>query len=422
MIRATPMTAPARRAEAVPTRWPAWQRVLVVRLDNLGDVLMTTPAIAAVRRACPQAHVTLLASPAGAALAPWLPDVDDAIAFRAPWVAPPRDAAVDERPGQDELAMVRRLAAGRYDAAIIFTVCTQSALPAALMCRMAGIPHRLAHSRESAYGLLSVAIRETDAVADGMRHEVQRQLDLVAQVGWSVDDPRLRLQLQDADRHRVRRRLAAAGLAVDQPYLVVHPGATAPSRRYPAERLGMAAGRIAAQRGLAVVLTGGADDAGALTAARAATGGPSIVLGGGQASGLSPGLSPGTPPGPPSDLTLGELAALIAGAELLLANNSGPAHVAAAVGTPLVCLYAQTNPQHTPWRVPARVLSHEVPCRHCLKSVCPQGHHACLLGVEVDDVVDAGLSLLSASPRLPDAVPWRAPAGPTSLETPELPA
>ena len=72
-----------------------------------------------------------------------------------------------------------------------------------------------------------------------------------------------------------------------------------------------------------------------------------------------------------------------------MANNTGPVHIAAAVGTPVVDLYALTNPQHTPWGVPNRVLFHDVPCKYCYKSVCPQGHHDCLRLVRPEDVVTA---------------------------------
>lgn len=96
-------------------------------------------------------------------------------------------------------------------------------------------------------------------------------------------------------------------------------------------------------------------------------------------------------------LSLGTLGALIEGADLLVANNSGPVHVAAAVGTPVVCLYALTNPQHTPWEVPARVLNREVPCRDCLRSVCPQAHQACLLEVTPQEVAQAAMALLGGA-------------------------
>jgi ADP-heptose:LPS heptosyltransferase len=97
-------------------------------------------------------------------------------------------------------------------------------------------------------------------------------------------------------------------------------------------------------------------------------------------------------------LDLAELAALIEAAPLLMAGNTGPVHLAAAVGTPVVDVYALTNPQHTPWMVPSRVLFNDVPCRWCYRSVCPEGHHLCLRGVPPESVVAAALELLFRSP------------------------
>jgi ADP-heptose:LPS heptosyltransferase len=85
---------------------------------------------------------------------------------------------------------------------------------------------------------------------------------------------------------------------------------------------------------------------------------------------------------------------LIARATLLISNNTGPVHVAAAVGTPVVDLYALTNPQHTPWGVRHRVLNHDVPCKYCYKSICPEGHHHCLRLVRPEQVVGAAIELL----------------------------
>ena len=95
-------------------------------------------------------------------------------------------------------------------------------------------------------------------------------------------------------------------------------------------------------------------------------------------------------------LELGELGALIARTRLLISNNSGPVHIASALGTPVVDLYALTNPQHTPWLVASRVLNHPVPCRNCLKSRCPQGHHDCLRRVDPGAVAQAAVELLAA--------------------------
>jgi ADP-heptose:LPS heptosyltransferase len=93
-------------------------------------------------------------------------------------------------------------------------------------------------------------------------------------------------------------------------------------------------------------------------------------------------------------LKLGELAALIEASPLLISNNSGPIHLAAALGTPVVDIYAQTNPQHTPWMVAHRVLSRDVPCKYCYRSECPEGHHDCLRSIEPEEVVSAAIELL----------------------------
>jgi lipopolysaccharide heptosyltransferase II len=367
--RAVPATA---RREA----WRRVQKLLVVRLDNLGDVLMATPAIAALRAGLPDAQLSLLASPAGAAAVPFLSDVDDAFVFAAPWVKG-HGARTDASLGQAENELIARLAAARFDAAVILTTCTQSALPAALFCRVAGIPLRLAHSRENPYGLLTDWVTESDVIADGMRHEVDRQLALVGSVGFAVADRRLRFAVPAAARNAVISRLARAGVDASRPYVVVHPGASAESRRYPAARFGAAAELIARSTGAPVVLSGGAEDRPLIDEMRAAMGAPAISLAG--------------------QLGLGELAALIEAAGVLVANNSGPAHLAAALGTPVVDLYALTNPQHTPWLVPSRVLNHPVPCRNCLKSRCPESHHECLRRVEPQTVAEAAIELLTTA-------------------------
>jgi lipopolysaccharide heptosyltransferase II len=357
-----------------PARADAWRnvrRLLAIRVDNLGDLLMTTPALAAASASVPGLAITLLGGPGSAAIAPHLPLVSDIVEARVPWV---RHA--DGQPADDELALVARLAARRFDAAIVFTVCTQSALPAALLCRLAGIPLRLAHVRENPYDLLTDWAPETDLNIASARHEVRRQLDLVGRVGWRCADERLRFALADVDVARVD---ALLGDADDAPLVALHVGASATSRRWPAERFGAVADELVRRRGARIVFTGSASEAPLVAAARAVMSRPSRSLAG--------------------ELSLGELGALLARADLVVTNNSGPAHLAAAVGTPVVDLYALTNPQHTPWQVRARVLSHPVACRNCLKSVCPEGHHLCLRGVEVAEAADAAVELLA--PALP---------------------
>ena len=130
--------------------WSVARNVLCVRLDNVGDVLMTTPALRALRQSLPGRRITLLASRSGAQAAVHVDEIDDVIIYDAPWMKSTRT-----RSNLPDFSMVRALASRGFDAAVIFTVYTQSALPAALQCWMAGIPLRLAHCRENPYQLLT---------------------------------------------------------------------------------------------------------------------------------------------------------------------------------------------------------------------------------------------------------------------------
>lgn len=353
---------------AVPSRWQGLRRILAIRLDHLGDVLMTTPALAAIRASQPQASLSMLCSPSGAEAAERSGLVDQVIPFRAPWMKHAEPDALS--------ACADRLKAGGFDAAVIFTTCTQSALPAAMLCLMAGISLRLAHSREQPYHLLTDWVRETDDIQTGPRHEVARQLALVAQVGWHPPHDRLRFELDELDEVRARSRLRALGLADGTPYVVMHPGASAPSRRYPAERFGLVADQLWHRRAVRTVFTGSPAEAGLVAQARHVMRAPSLNLCG--------------------ELSLGELGGVLSEAALLVSNNTGPVHLATALDTPVVDLYALTNPQHTPWKARARVLSHDVPCRNCLQSSCPQGSPTCLTGVPHETVLAACLALLPA--------------------------
>lgn len=355
------------------------RRLLAIRLDNLGDVMMTTPALAALRAGLPAAHITLLASPGAACLQPHLADVDSVVAYAAPWMK----ASAPARP-VDAVSMIRQLQADRFDAAVIFTSFSQSPLPAAQLCQLAGIGLRLAHCRENPYQLL------TDWIADPepqqtVRHEVQRQLDLVAAIGCRTANPRLRFALDAPAHAAAAARLQSVGLDIRnrRAWLVLHPGASAPSRRYPAEGWSAFGDELATRMNCTLLWTGSGDEADLIRQIRATMRCPGVSLA--------------------NQLDLGEFAALLAAAPVLVTNNSGPVHLAAALGTPVVDLYALTNPQHTPWGTPHRLLFHPVPCGFCYRSICPELHHACLRQVAPSSVVEATLALLAVQDRLPEA-------------------
>lgn len=360
--------------------WARAERILCVRLDNMGDVLMTTPAIRAIRASAPRRHLTLLGSAAGVGVAAHVPEIDATIPYEAPWV---KNARTHESGTGVDRALVEVLAARRFDAAVIFTSYSQSPIAAALVCRMAGIPLRLAHCRENPYLLLTDRVPESEP-GQRLRHEVERQLDLVAFFAPRPPELRLSFRVFAADRASLAAKLHAVGVDAAEPRIVVHPGASAPSRRWPASHYAAAVRELARRQPRALVLSGDESEVALVDGIVRQAGRPARVY----------GLA--------GEVTLGELGALLEGADLLVANNTGPVHVAAALGTPVVDLYALTNSQHGPWQVPSRVLNRDVPCRDCLGSVCPNGTQACLAGVEAHEAVDAALALLAAGRAIHD--------------------
>jgi lipopolysaccharide heptosyltransferase II len=352
--------------------WTTATELLCVRLDTIGDVLMTGPALRALRESGARPRLTLMTSRSGAGAAALMPEVDEVVVYDAPWMK----ASAQRPDAQPDRAMVEELRRRRFDAAVIFTVYTQSPLPAALLCHLAEIPLRLAHCRENPYQLLTHHVAESEP-HERTRHEVRRQLDLVGSVGARTADERLSVAVPEAKRAEVEGLLSRLGIDRERPWAVVHPGASAPSRRYREASWAKACRLLATEHDVQLVLTGDSSEAALVERVRREAGLPDRALAG--------------------VLNLGGLAALLEAAPLLLAGNTGPVHLAAAVGTPVVDLYALTNPQHTPWGVPSRVLSRDVPCRWCYKSICPEGHHRCLRGVPPGEVVEAALSLLGGT-------------------------
>jgi lipopolysaccharide heptosyltransferase II len=306
------------------------------------------------------------------------------IVHDVPWMKtePPPGPTGAARADRD---LIDRLRAERFDAAVIFTVHSQSALPAALLCHLADIPLRLAHARENPYRLLTDWVPDPEPDAP-IRHEVRRQLDLVGAVGAAVDDDHLSVRVPPVAARAVRARLDALGVGGDRPWAVLAPGASASSRRYPPASYRAVAATLARDHGWQVVVTGGRDETTLVAEVAGGLGRRVIPLAG--------------------ELGVPELAALLAMAPVLIGNNSGPAHLAAAVGTPVVDVYALTNLQHAPWGVVSRVLATDVPCKGCRKSICPIGDQACIRGVDPRAVVAAALELVAPTPSV-----GRMPAG-----------
>jgi ADP-heptose:LPS heptosyltransferase len=173
----------------------------------------------------------------------------------------------------------------------------------------AEIPLRLAHCRENPYALLSDWVPEPEP-QKLLRHEVRRQLDLVAEVGAHKADERLSVELQPEARSRVEALLDHAGLEREADWLVVHPGATAPSRRYPLEYFARACRALVREHGVQLVFSSDGSDGPLVEELQTRMQAPSLSLAG--------------------ELDLAALGALLAAAPVLVSGNTGPVHLAAA--------------------------------------------------------------------------------------------
>ncbi|MGY1651630.1 glycosyltransferase family 9 protein [Geodermatophilus sp. SYSU D01119] len=356
--------------------------VLVARLDNAGDVLLQGPLVRAVAAAAER--VVFLAGPAGADAAALLPGVDEVWTWACPWILgdpPPVDPA-------DLAAFTGRVRALAPDEAVVSTSFHQSPLPLALLLRAAGVPRISATSVDYPGSLLDVRHRigQDDEVD---LPEPERALSLARAAGFDLpdgDDGRLavRRPLPPVDPRDLHTRgfrapggpeCADLAEALAPGHVVVHPGASVPARAWPAERCAEAVEALA-DAGHRVLVTGGPGER-ELTAAVAGTRGTD--LGGAT--------------------TLPEMAALLAGAAAVVVGNTGPAHLAAAVGTPVVSLFSPVVPaaRWAPYGVPTVLLGDQsAPCRGSRARVCPVPGHPCLSSVSAADVVAAVGKVIAA--------------------------
>lgn len=344
------------------------RHTIVVRPDNNGDVLLSGPAIRAV--AAGSGRVTLWAGPRGEAAGRLLPQVDRVLVRELPWI----DLAPDpvDRGWLD--ATIAEIGALEADAAIILSSFHQSPLPTALVLRSAGVPFIAATSVDYPGSLLDVRHRISDDV-----HEVERSLDLVRSAGFELpagDDARLRIRPVDAPNP----------VPAGEPYVVVHPGASVPARAWDPGRNAATAAALATV-GWRVVVTGGPDETD-LTGHVA--GSHALDLGG--------------------RTDWPTLARVIHDAAVIVTGNTGPAHLAAAVDTPVVELFAPTVPavRWRPWQVKHLLLGdQDIACAGCRARVCPVSGHPCVDRVGPAEVVDAVNRVTSASPTDADLVPDR---------------
>jgi ADP-heptose:LPS heptosyltransferase len=321
--------------------WTGCKNVLCIRADNMGDLLMSSPAIHALREYL-DAKITVLTSKKASAVAQMSPDIDEVIQFDLPWVRSEGSDCPDEI-----FKLLKILKSGNFDACVIFTVYSQNPLPAAMLAYMAGIPRRLSYCRENPYALLTNWVPDPEPL-EFIRHQVQRDLDLVASVGALAVNKKINLIVRPGIWDTVIEKLVMPGLDLTRPYLILHPGVSEVKREFSNAGWIDCGKQLSGAFGLPLLITGIAEESAVAGALCEAIGKNTFNL-----CGL---------------LDIEEFACLIKNASAVVSVNTGTIHLAAAFNTPVVVLYAQSNPQHTPWMVPHQLLEYSIPVAYRSKN------------------------------------------------------
>jgi lipopolysaccharide heptosyltransferase II len=341
-------------------------RKILVRVNNwIGDVVMISPAMRAVRKAFPEAEISLLAKT-------WVLDAIRGSPYYDHLIEYDREGAHARWHGRWKL--IEQLRKERFDLALLF----QKAFEAGLFAWMACIPRRVGFQTDSRGWLLTDPLPLPQA-----GHHAEHFLRIAEAVGADVADRRLSYHLTPEAKDRALHFLRRHGMHQDNLRIALHPGASKPPRAWHPERFGEVAARLARESGATPLLFGASHDPQAIARIRSVAG-PACVL-------------------PPEGQSLQEMAALLEHCHLLICNDSGPMHIAAALRVPVVAIFGPGAPNRTgPYSDSNlfRVVTRQFPCSPCRQKFyrecypAASGKPFCLEEVTSSEVLDACRGLL----------------------------
>ena len=346
---------------------PAPRRILVIRLDRLGDVVLSTPVLQALRERFPHAFIAMLVRPPCRDAVEGHPSLNEVISYD-------KDRA--HRRLRATIRFARSLRRYEFDTALVLHPSNRSHwIP-----WLAGIPVRIGYDRKSGWLLTH---RLPHRKQEGAKHEAVYTLELLAPLGISPSDPSPVVPVRPEAVERVEALLASSAVGPEERLVAIHPSASCVSKRWMPERFAEVADRLVMERGIRVCLVAGEADAVHAERVARAMRQPALNFAG--------------------RLSVAELAALLGRYRLLLSNDSGPVHLAAAVGTPVVDIFGRNQAGLSPHRWGPLgdghvVLHKEVGCVTCLAHNCDIGF-LCLTTLSVEEVYRAVVSVLERSDR-----------------------
>jgi lipopolysaccharide heptosyltransferase II len=333
------------------------EKILIRGPNWVGDAVLAIPAIKAVRERFSRAEITLLVRPWVAGLFTSAPFVDRVWSEEKPtgpaeWIRITRDIRVR-----------------KFDVALLLP----NSFESALMIFLGGIPRRIGYATDARRWMLTNAI----APRRGRQHQVQYYLELVKSLSASVDVPSIEVHATVEERRGARTLLNAEGIPCDRRFMVLNPGAAYGSaKRWHVDRFADVADTLAHELQLQVALIGSESEQPIAEQIRSRMKSPAAILTG--------------------RTSLETLIGVLAESSLMITNDSGPMHIAAALGVPTVAVFGSTDERVTgPWGPRTRIVKNPVECSPCLLRDCPIDHR-CMNGVTVEDVCNAAKNLIGA--------------------------
>lgn len=340
----------------------SFQRILVVRTDRIGDVLLSTPVIKALRDKFPRAHIAVMVGPYAREIVEGNPYLNEVIVY---------DKDARQKGWWASLRFARALKAKKFDLALVLHPTNR----AHLLAFFAGIPKRVGYDRKLGF-LLTDRLEHTKQ--RGEKHELEYNLDLVRYLGIEPQDAATFMPVTPEAEKWAESFLRQEGVADADGLAALHPGASCISKLWPVERFAEVADRLVDKYGFKILLVAGPKDA--ALAAKVAEG------------------MRHRPVNLAGKTSLSRLAGIFKRCRVLISNDSGPVHLAAAVGIPVISIFGRNQKGLSPKRwgpanQKSRVL-HKAGCLECLAHNC-KNKFACIMAISVEEVLSAAESVLN---------------------------
>lgn len=339
------------------------KRILITRTDRMGDVVLSLPAIKAVKEAFPSAHITVMVQPRMDDLLKGNPHIDEVIVY---------DKNKKHKGILRNIGFVSQLRSKKFDAALIFHTTKRINL----LCFLAGIPRRIGYARGKADFLLTDRLE--NAKKAGEKHEAEYSLDILRYLGIAPEFSNPVIYVSAEDEKKAEDILKGLGIAPGEKFVILHPGASCVSKMWPLENFARTGDMLIENLKIKVMIN----------LAPSQTGLGEKVK----------GMMKNKPVFYCEPTTLGELAALFKRAGLVISNDSGPAHVASAVGIPVISIFGRNQKGLSPVRwMPlgnkAIAVHKDVGCTECPAHNCKKGF-LCLKAITPEEILKEAKKLL----------------------------